>query len=141
VTTSDATTLCPDLTFLSSVEEEPNATIAQQQGSMYVRWMDSEQSVQTVRGPLWCSHREVLPQEAGSGGMGTVQEPTGGECPPLKPLPSNSSDNMTVDTSVCVCVRVCARMEYDSVYFIRSLPTFWRNVVPQSSRSNAKHNW
>jgi hypothetical protein len=39
---------------------------------------------------------------------GTVQEPEEGERPPLKPLQSNSSEYVTVDSGVCVCM--CVRV-------------------------------
>jgi hypothetical protein len=45
---------------------------------------------------------ELLLLEACSWGMEKFRNPEEVERPPLKPLPSNGREDMTVDTSVCV---------------------------------------
>jgi hypothetical protein len=52
-----------------------------------------------VRELLWFIHCDLLLLEAGSWGLGQFGNLEQRERPPLKPLPSNGSEDMTVDTS------------------------------------------
>jgi hypothetical protein len=59
---------------------------------------------------------ELLRLEAGSGGQGQFGNPEKGNVRRWKPLPSNGSEDVTVDTSVCVIVNVkCSHALYQSV--------------------------
>jgi hypothetical protein len=47
---------------------------------------------------------ELFLLEACSFGRAQFGNPEEGECPSLEPLPSNDSEDVTVDTNVCVIV-------------------------------------